>query len=121
MLELLAFHKEHRALATLTAVKPPGRFGAMEMEDTRITNFREKPDGDGAWINGGFYVLSPLVIDFIEGDETVWERDPMERLAKDGEMRAFRHDGFWQCMDTLRDRFLLEDLWASGKAPWKIW
>ena len=121
ILDVVAFHREQGALATLTAAKPPGRFGAMEMEDTLITNFREKPDGDGAWINGGFYVLSPRVIDFIEGDDTVWERDPMERLAKDGEMRAFRHDGFWQCMDTLRDRFLLEGLWASGKAPWKVW
>jgi len=118
---LIAFHHNHGSLATLTAVKPPGRFGAMEMADTRIVNFREKPDGDGACINGGFYVLSPGVLDYIEGDQTIWERKPLEKLAAEGQLRAFRHDGFWQCMDTLRDRIVLEELWESGQAPWKIW
>ena len=119
--ELIAFHKSEGAMATLTAVKPPGRFGSMEMDNTRITNFTEKPDGDGAWINGGFYVLSPGVIQYIQDDRTIWERAPLERLAREDQLRAFRHDGFWQCMDTLRDRILLEELWASEKPPWKIW
>lgn len=118
---LIAFHRDHGSLATLTAVKPPGRFGTMEMADTVITAFREKPHGDGAWINGGFYVLSPTVIDYIDDDQTIWERKPLEQLTADGQLRAFRHDGFWQCMDTLRDRILLEDLWQSGRPPWKVW
>jgi glucose-1-phosphate cytidylyltransferase len=118
---LIAFHREHGKLATLTATQPPGRFGALSLHDSLITSFQEKPDGDGAWINGGFFVLSPVVIDYINDDETVWERQPMERLAQEGQFAAFRHEGFWQPMDTLRDKALLEDLWQSGRAPWKIW
>ena len=119
--ELIAFHKERGTLATLTAVQPPGRFGALNMEQHKIVRFEEKPRGDSGWVNGGFFVLSPRVLDYIEGDETVWERGPMERLAKDGNFSAFVHRGFWQPMDTLRDKNLLEELWQSGKAPWKIW
>jgi glucose-1-phosphate cytidylyltransferase len=119
--KLIAFHKERGTLATLTAVQPPGRFGALNMEQHKIVRFEEKPFGDSGWINGGFFVLSPRVLDYIEGDETVWERGPMERLAKDGNLSAFVHRGFWQPMDTLRDKNLLEELWQSGKAPWKTW
>jgi glucose-1-phosphate cytidylyltransferase len=115
------FHKEHGALGTMTAVQPPGRFGAIDMDDTRITAFREKPQGDGSWINGGYFVLSPKVIDYIAEDSTTWEKEPMERLAAEGQMHAYLHHGFWQPMDTLRDRVLLEELWQSGKAPWKRW
>ena len=118
---LVAFHKKRKTLATLTGVQPPGRFGALNMVEQRITGFQEKPQGDGGWINGGFFVLSPKVIDYIEGDSTIWERGPMERLAREGEMSAYLHEGFWQPMDTLRDKNHLEDLWGSGKAPWKKW
>ena len=118
---LIAFHKAQGKLATLTATQPPGRFGALGLNDAQITSFQEKPDGDGAWINGGFFVLSPRVIDYIEGDATVWEREPMERLASEGQFVAYRHDRFWQPMDTLRDKLHLEELWQTGKAPWKIW
>ncbi len=117
----LAFHKQHGKLATLTGVRPPGRFGALTLDGSSVGSFEEKPVGDGAWINGGFFVLSPKVIDYIAGDETVWEQEPMRDLAKDGQLEAFLHEGFWQPMDTLRDRRALEDLWASGKAPWKTW
>lgn len=119
--KLIAFHRSQKHLATITATQPPGRFGALRVENNRIAGFQEKPQGDGGWINGGFFVLSPKVVDYIEGDHTLWEREPLERLAMDGEMSAYRHDGFWQPMDTLRDKILLEELWASGKAPWKIW
>ena len=119
--KLLAFHHEQKTLATMTATQPPGRFGAITIDGRKVAGFQEKPSGDGAWINGGFFVLSPKVIDYIEGDSTLWEREPMERLAKDGEMSAYRHAGFWQPMDTLRDKNYLEDLWVSGKAPWKTW
>jgi glucose-1-phosphate cytidylyltransferase len=115
------FHKEHGSLGTMTAVQPPGRFGAIDMDNTRITAFREKPQGDGSWINGGYFVLSPKVIDYIADDSATWEKEPMERLAAEGQMHAYLHDGFWQPMDTLRDRVLLEELWQSGKAPWKRW
>lgn len=117
------FHRAHKASATLTAVQPPGRFGAFTLpkEGHQISSFKEKPKGDGAWINGGFFVLEPDVIDYIENDATVWEQGPMERLAREGKLSAFRHQGFWQPMDTLRDKNLLEKLWQSGKAPWKIW
>lgn len=118
---LIEFHRKHGKLATLTATQPPGRFGALSLSGNRIESFQEKPHGDGAWVNGGFFVLSPRVLDYIDGDHTVWEREPMERLARDGEMMAFFHDRFWQPMDTLRDKNYLEELWASGKAPWKIW
>lgn len=120
---LIRFHKEQRTLGTLTAVQPPGRFGAFTLghDEARVPSFREKPQGDGAWINGGFFVLEPEVLEYIAGDETVWEREPMEGLAQAGQLAAYRHHGFWQPMDTLRDRKLLEDLWSSGKAPWKVW
>jgi len=118
---LIEFHRDQGTLATVTTVQPPGRFGAMDVERNRITGFHEKPDGDGGWINGGFFVLSPGIFDYIEGDATVWEKAPVETLARDGQLAAFRHRGFWQPMDSLRDRILLEDLWNSGAAPWKIW
>jgi len=119
--ESIRFHKEQQTLATLTAVQPAGRFGALKMDSRRVCGFQEKPHGDGGWINGGFFVLSPKVIDLIEGDNTVWEREPMERLARDGQLSAYVHRGFWQPMDTLRDKSHLEELWQSGKAPWKAW
>jgi glucose-1-phosphate cytidylyltransferase len=121
--ELVKFHQEQKALGTLTAVQPPGRFGAIMLTDeqTKITHFREKPEGDGAWINGGYFILEPEVIDFIAGDSTIWEKEPLEKLADMGQLAAFKHYGFWQPMDTLRDKNYLEDLWAKGKAPWKIW
>jgi glucose-1-phosphate cytidylyltransferase len=119
--ELIAFHHSQGKLATITAVQPPGRFGALDLQQNLITGFREKPQGDGGWINGGFFVLEPRALDAIEGDRTLWEREPLERLARDGQLAAFRHLGFWQPMDTLRDKLLLESLWASGKAPWKVW
>jgi len=118
---LIAFHKAHDKCATLTAVQPPGRFGALNLDEDRIVTFQEKPQGDGTWINGGFFVLSPEVIDCIDGDSTVWEREPMEGLASEGQFVAYRHDGFWQSMDTLRDKNYLEQLWQTGKAPWKTW
>lgn len=118
---LINFHKTNGTLATLTATKPPGRFGSINMSENKIINFQEKPEGDGAWINGGFFILSPKVLDYIEGDETIWERAPMERLAKEGQISAYLHEGFWQPMDTLRDKTHLEELWSSDKAPWKMW
>jgi glucose-1-phosphate cytidylyltransferase len=119
--ELIKFHKQHGKLATLTATQPPGRFGALALSGNEVLNFQEKPHGDGSWINGGFFVLSPKVLNYIAGDETVWEREPMERLAKEGQIAAHFHSGFWQPMDTLRDKMHLEELWASGNAPWKTW
>jgi glucose-1-phosphate cytidylyltransferase len=121
--ELIKFHKSQKTLATLTAVQPPGRFGAFTLEKDvgKIKSFKEKPKGDGAWVNGGFFVLEPTVMDYIQDDSTVWEQAPMERLARESQLSAYRHIGFWQPMDTLRDRNLLEKLWQSGKAPWKIW
>jgi glucose-1-phosphate cytidylyltransferase len=118
---LVAFHKTQGKLATLTATQPPGRFGALGLQGTQVTGFQEKPQGDGAWINGGFFVLSPKVLDYIDGDDTAWEKEPMERLAQAGQLSAYLHHGFWQPMDTLRDKTHLEELWASGKAPWKLW
>ena len=118
---LMQFHQSHGRLATVTAVKPPGRFGALSLKGHVIDDFQEKPAGDGAWINGGFFVLSPKVIDRISDDQTVWEREPMEQLAREDQFRAFFHEGFWQPMDTLRDKALLEELWQSGQAPWKLW
>jgi glucose-1-phosphate cytidylyltransferase len=116
----LAFHKEHGRKATITAVAPPGRFGALEFEGDLVRSFREKPAGDGGLINGGFFVADPSVIDLIDGPSTIWEREPLERLASAGELAAYRHDGFWQAMDTLRDKQYLEELWQAG-APWKCW
>jgi glucose-1-phosphate cytidylyltransferase len=118
---LIEFHQAHGKKATVTAVQPPGRFGALEMSGTRVESFVEKPHGDGMYINGGFFVLNPSVIDLIDDDSTIWERKPLETLAESGELEAFRHDGFWQPMDTLRDKQLLEELWLSGNAPWKVW
>jgi glucose-1-phosphate cytidylyltransferase len=117
----IAFHKAHGRLATVTAVLPPGRFGVLSMKGDAVKGFVEKPRGEGGFINGGFFVLSPKVLDRIEGDATSWEQEPMKGLAAEGELHAFVHDGFWQPMDTLREKNLLEDLWASGKAPWKTW
>ena len=119
--DLIAFHKEQNVKATLTATLPPGRFGALDMTGCKVNNFQEKPKGDGGLINGGFFVLSPDVINYITDDKTLWERDPLERLAKEGQLAAFQHHGFWQPMDTLRDMNHLEELWQSGKAPWKVW
>lgn len=119
--QLLEFHKAQNVKATLTATIPPGRFGALDLKGDRVSSFMEKPKGDGAMINGGFFVLSPCVLDYIADDQTIWERDPLERLAREGDLAAFHHHGFWQPMDTLRDKVLLEDLWQSGKAPWKTW
>ena len=120
---LLEFHKSHGRVATVTAVQPQGRFGSVQVEgeDGRVTEFVEKPLGDGQWINAGFFVVSPKVFSYVDGDDTIWERAPMERLTREGELSAFRHEGFWHAMDTMRDRAHLEELWASGKAPWKTW
>jgi len=115
------FHKTRASLATMCAVQPPGRFGAIDIQDNRITRFEEKPSGDGSWINGGFFILEPSVFDYIEGDATIWERDPLEALARDGQLSAYMHAGFWQPMDTLRDKLKLEELWQNGHAPWKVW
>ena len=120
---LVDFHNQQGALATLTTVQPPGRFGALSLgaDQRLVSSFNEKPDGDSAWINGGFFVLESGVFDFIDGDDSVWEREPLERLAAAGQLAAYRHRGYWQNMDTLRDRHVLEELWAAGQAPWKIW
>jgi len=121
--DLIDFHRDQKTMVTLTAVQQPGRFGAFKLERNqyKISRFKEKPTGGGAWINGGFFVLEPGVIDYITDDSTVWEREPMERLAREDMLSAYRHDGFWQPMDTLRDKMVLEELWKSGKAPWRIW
>ncbi|MCX7180845.1 MAG: glucose-1-phosphate cytidylyltransferase, partial [Proteobacteria bacterium] len=119
--KLIAFHQASGTLATLTAVQPPGRFGALDITGTKVVNFLEKPMGDGGRINGGFFVISPKVLDYIEGDTTVWEQQPLERLAREGQLAAYRHEGFWLPMDTLRDKNRLEELWQSGTAPWKVW
>ena len=119
--DLLAFHRSHGKLATLTAVRPPARYGHLVFEGDRVAEFNEKPQIGEGWINGAFFVLEPEIFDFIDGDDTQWEREPMERLAASGQLMAYRHGSFWQCMDTLRDKKLLEELWESGKAPWKTW
>lgn len=119
--EAIRFHKAHGKLATVTAVQPPGRYGALQMDGTRVAGFTEKPRGDGGLINGGFFVLSPRCIERIEGDPTSWEGEPLTSLANDSQLMAYEHQGFWQPMDTLRDKNLLEDLWQSGRAPWKVW
>jgi len=119
--DLVRFHQRSGTVATLTATQPPGRFGALDVHGTLITTFEEKPRGDGSLINGGYFVLTPRVFDYIDGDDTVWERGPLERLARERQLSAFVHDGFWQPMDTLRDKNLLESLWQSGQAPWKVW
>ena len=118
---LLAFHKSHGRLATVTAVRPPARFGHMTFDGNRVLEFSEKPQAAEGWINGAFFVLEPQVFDYIESDETAWEKEPMERLSREGQLMAYRHTDFWQCMDTLRDKGLLEALWQKGDAPWKTW
>jgi glucose-1-phosphate cytidylyltransferase len=119
---LIQHHKSRKKLATVTATQPPGRYGAMVLDSgNMVSRFQEKPQGDGGWINGGFFVLSPKAIEFISGDNTIWEREPMERLAAESQLAAYPHRGFWQPMDTLRDKIHLEELWASGRAPWKVW
>ena len=119
--DLIDFHSKNKKLATLTAAYPPGRFGALEIENNAVLSFKEKPRGDGALINGGFFVLSPKVLDLIEGDHTIWEQEPLKKLATDGQLMSFKHDGFWQPIDTLRDKNYLQDLWDKKNAPWKIW
>jgi glucose-1-phosphate cytidylyltransferase len=117
----LAFHRAHGRKATITAVQPPGRFGALALDEDRVTEFSEKPDGEGGWINGGFTILEHDVLDYIGGDDTFWEHDPLQRLVAEDHLRAWKHRGFWQPMDTLREKRHLEELWASGRAPWKVW
>lgn len=120
---LVDFHRDHDVLATVTAVQPPGRFGSLEFrqDGNRIHEFVEKPRGDGGWVNGGFFVLEPAALDYIADESTIWEREPMERLARDGQLAARRHEGYWQPMDTLRDKMVLEEQWTRGEAPWKVW
>ncbi len=118
---LLRFHRSHGKLATVTAVRPPARFGRLELDDSQVVSFQEKPQMSEGWINGAFFVLEPGIFDYIEGDHTQFERQPLENLARDGQLMAYKHEGFWQCMDTLRDKVRLEKLWESGNAPWKIW
>ncbi|MGH9606798.1 MAG: glucose-1-phosphate cytidylyltransferase [Terracidiphilus sp.] len=120
--ELIDFHRRQKTLATLTATRPTGKFGALEVDgDARVRTFMEKPRGDGRWVNGGFFVLSPRVGEYIKDDATIWERDPMEKLVSEGQVSAYQHTGFWQPMDTIHDKRVLDDLWATGKAPWKVW
>jgi len=118
---LIKFHKSHGKLATITAVRPPSRFGGLSFEGDQVVQFSEKPQIGEGWINGGFFVLEPKVLDYIDGDETPWEKAPLERLASEGQLMAYRHESFWQCMDTIRDVQLLERLWSTGNAPWKVW
>lgn len=118
---LIAYHQQQKTLATLTAVQPPGRFGSLQLDKEKITGFQEKPQGDGGWINGGFFVLSPKVLDYISSDDTSWEKFPLECLAKEQQLGAFFHSGFWHAMDTVRDKSYLEELWATGRAPWQVW
>lgn len=119
--KLVTFHKNHGKISTLSAIYPPGRFGALEINENQVTSFYEKPRGDGALINGGFFVLKPKALEYIEGDKTIWEQEPLNNLALDGELMSFKHEDFWQPMDTLRDKHYLEELWETAKAPWKIW
>lgn len=119
--KLISFHKNQKTLATAIAVQPPGRFGILDIQKEKITNFTEKPAGDGSWINGGFFVLEPQVFDYLKDDKSIWEKEPLKKLAKDNQLSAYKHNGFWQPLDTLRDKNLLEEMWAAGKAPWKRW
>ncbi len=121
VVKVLEFHKSHGKLATITAVRPPARFGGLVLDDNQVTEFSEKTQSDAGWINGGFFVLEPEVLDYIDGDLVAWEREPMERLAKEEQLVAYKHDGFWSPMDTLREKQVLESLWDAGKAPWKVW
>ena len=118
---MIKFHTSNNRLATVTAVRPPGRFGSLDISENKVKKFVEKPQGDGGWINAGFFVLSPKVIDYIKDDQTIWEQEPLIELASDNQLTAYAHDGFWRPMDTLRDKISLEELWESGQAPWKIW
>lgn len=118
---LAAWHHKHGRLATVTAVQPPGRYGALTLDSDRVSGFQEKPLGDGGWINGGFFILEPTVFDYIDGDHIIWEQHPMQSLAAEGQLTAYLHHGFWQAMDTVRDKIYLEQLWQSGRAPWRIW
>jgi glucose-1-phosphate cytidylyltransferase len=118
---LLAFHRSHGKLATLTAVRPPARYGHLAFDGDQVAEFNEKPQIGEGWINGAFFVLESSVLDYIDGDDTIWEREPLERLASDGQLMGYRHTSFWQCMDTLREKYILESLWQSGKPPWKVW
>jgi len=117
----IEFHRAHGKKATVTAIQPPGRYGALNMEGIAVRSFQEKPAGDGAWINGGFFVLEPSVFDYLQGDQTSWEGQPLQQLAQEGQLMSYQHSGFWQAMDTLRDKNHLEELWQSGKSPWKTW
>ena len=119
--KLVEFHHAHGKLATVTAIQPPGRYGALAMDGSSVLGFQEKPKGDGGWINGGFFVLSPKVLDYIDSDDTTWEQEPLIALASEGQLQAYQHEGFWQAMDTLREKNLLEELWHSKTAPWKVW
>lgn len=119
--ELIRFHRAHGRLATVTAIQPPGRYGALDMDGDAVASFKEKPAGDGAWINGGYFVLDPAVIDNIDGDQSSWEGEPLMRLAREGQLMSYRHTGFWQAMDTLRDKNQLEELWLRGNPPWRVW
>ncbi len=119
--DLMAFHRSHGRLATVTAVRPPTRFGDLTLEGDAVTNFQEKPQIGEGWINGGFFVIEPEAADYVSGDDIIWEREPIERLAREGQLVAYRHDGFWRCMDTLRDLHLLEGMWEGGQAQWKVW
>ena len=119
--KLVEFHKSHGKMATITAVRPPARYGRIDLEGNKVARFAEKPQLSEGWINGAFFVLEPQVFDYIEGDDTSWEKGPLERLAQEGQLMAYCHDSFWQCMDTLREKHILEELWASGNAPWKVW
>src|SRR5437588_6608064 len=119
--DLIAFHKSKKTVGTLTAVQPPGRYGTLSLQEDVVNQFIEKPSGDGGWVNGGFFVLEPQVFDYLKGDSTIWEREPLEQMAKGNQLSAYKHKGFWQAMDTLRDKNYLEDLWNSGKASWKTW
>ena len=121
IMALLAFHKSHKKLATVTAVQPPGRYGGLRLNREQVVSFEEKPIGDGGWINGGFFVVSPKAVEYIERDSTPWEGEPLTKLSKEGNLFAYKHQGFWHAMDTLRDKKYLEGLWLSGKAPWKVW
>jgi len=121
LLELLKFHRSHGKLATLSAVRPVARFGHLDLDDSRVVEFSEKPQAREGWINGAFFVLEPEIFDYIDGDDTHWEKEPLERLAREGQLMAYKHDSFWQCMDTLREKKYLENLWETNQAPWKIW
>ena len=119
--DLIEFHKKNDTLATVTAVQPPARFGALELNENKVVSFKEKPPGDGNWINGGYFILEPGVFDYVEGDSTVWEQEPVENLSQKNQLSAYRHSGFWQPIDTLRDKNKLEELWSAGNPPWKVW